>query len=286
MCIRDRITSAQDLRLDSAKHKFLPSAEELNPNTRFIDNRLAARIGEDETLKDYFSANPAADPSKWRDIDVFISYILDRILASDVYAAYMSQEDCDYAADCRFWRDVMRQIILPSDELSELLESNSIYWNDDLMVTGTFVLKSIKRAAADDSAEAPLQLLPKYMDDEDAEFGASLFRHVTENRELYRSYVDRFIDTRQWDTDRLAFMDIVIMLTAIAELLNYPLIPVAVTLNEYIEIANDYSTAKSGQFINGILYSVIRSLHEEGKLEKTFESTDRNSVAAQEKETK
>ena len=280
------ITSAQDLRLDSAKHKFLPSAEELNPNTRFIDNRLAARIGEDEALKDYFSANPAADPSKWRDIDVFVSNILDRVLASDVYAAYMSQDDCDYSADCRFWRDVMRQIILPSDELSELLESNSIYWNDDLMVTGTFVLKSIKRAAAEAPAEAPLQLLPKYMDDEDAEFGASLFRHVTENRELYRSYVDRFIDTRQWDTDRLAFMDIVIMLTAIAELLNYPLIPVAVTLNEYIEIANDYSTAKSGQFINGILYSVIRSLHEEGKLEKTFESTDRNSVAAQEKETK
>jgi len=278
------ITAEQDLRLDSAKHKFLPSAEELNPDTRFVDNSFAARIADDEALKEYFSNNPAADPAKWRDIDVFVSTILDRILASDIYAAYMAQENSDYAADCRFWRDTMRQIVLPSDELTDLLESNSIYWNDDLQVTGTFVLKSIKRAAAENTPGTMLPLLPKYMDDEDADFGASLFRNVTENRELYRSYIDRFIDIRQWDTDRLAFMDIVIMLTAIAELINYPLIPVAVTLNEYIEIANDYSTAKSGQFINGILYSVIRTLHDEGKLEKSFESTDKNAPTAKEPE--
>ncbi len=140
-------------------------------------------------------------------------------LASDVYAAYICRRMIsDYSADfCRFWRDVMRQIILPSDELSELLESNSIYWNDDLMVTGTFVLKSIKRAAAEAPAEAPLQLLPKYIwttRTQSSELHSS--RNVTENRELYpQLHRPLHRDTRQWDTDRLAFMDIVIMLTAI-----------------------------------------------------------------------
>lgn len=106
------------------------------------------------------------------------------------------------------------------------------------------------------------------MNHDDEVFGAQLFEYVVKDRETYRSYIDSFIDTKQWDTERLAFMDIVIMMTAIAELIHYPSIPVPVTLNEYIEIANDYSTPRSGQFINGILYNVIKMLNEKGIINK------------------
>ncbi len=123
------------------------------------------------------------------------------------------------------------------------------------------------RRVADTDRRGTL-LLPKFKDEEDAAFGGELFVDTIDNFEQYRDLVDRFIDRRQWDTDRLAFMDIVIMAAAISELLNYPAIPIAVTLNEYIEIANAYSTPKSGQFINGILYSVINYLKNEGKLNK------------------
>ncbi|MDE6651976.1 MAG: transcription antitermination protein NusB, partial [Paramuribaculum sp.] len=161
---------------------------------------------------------------------------------------------------------VYKSIILPSDELAEVLESKSVFWNDDIEIMGTFVLKTVKRIA--NSQKEPVELLPKFKDDEDARFGSELFMYSVNNLEEYRSYIDKFINASQWDPERLAFMDGVIMITAIAELLNFPVIPIAVTLNEYIEIANSYSTQRSGQFINGILYSVINYLRQEGKLSK------------------
>ena len=113
-----------------------------------------------------------------------------------------------------------------------------------------------------------MHLLPKYKDDEDAVFGMKLFTDAVDHREEYRGLIDRFINPEQWDSDRLAFMDIVVMMAAIAELLRFPSIPVAVTLNEYIEIANSYSTPRSGQFVNGVLYSVINYLKAEDMLDK------------------
>lgn len=182
------------------------------------------------------------------------------------YKEYMAKESVSRADDCELWRALFKSVILPSDELAEALESKSVYWNDDLDIMGTFVLKTIKRIGGSD--EEPVPLLPKFKDDEDARFGAELFMDAVDNYDEYRSYIDKFVNSNQWDPDRLAFMDGVIMTAAIAELLNFPAIPVPVTLNEYIEIANSYSTPRSGQFINGILYSVINFLRSEGKLLK------------------
>ena len=113
-----------------------------------------------------------------------------------------------------------------------------------------------------------LSRMPMFMNTDDERFGACLFELVVENREKYRALIDSFINSEQWDSERLAFMDIVVMMTAIAEIINFPSIPVPVTMNEYIEIANDYSTPKSGQFINGILFSVVRKLNDDGIISK------------------
>lgn len=277
------ITRLQAMRLDANKNKYLPTPEDLNPNTRFVDNLFVKTLEQCEALNEYIGDNPEADPSSWRDSDLLFASLLDKITASEAYAAYMEKPAGDFATDAAFWREIMRGIIIPSDELAEALETKSVYWNDDLAIMSTFVLKTIRRsyAAAVSEDEAPdtdddkdngtigkIELLPKFMNHDDEVFGLGLFEYVVANRETYRSYIDRFIDNKSWDTERLAFMDIIIMMTAIAELINYPSIPVPVTLNEFIEIANDYSTQRSGQFINGILFSVIKLLNEEGIINK------------------
>ena len=256
------LVRVEDQRLDANRHKYLATAEDLNPNTRFVDNALVKAIAASPQMDEYLSANPFS----WNDDPVLVRSLLGKIQESDIYKKYMAAESTSMKDDCEFWRNIFKYVILPSDDLAEALEDMSVYWNDDLDIVGTFVVKTFRRLA--DSDEGSRVLLPQFKDDEDASFGAELFENTSEHFEEYRSLIDRFIDRRMWDSERMAFMDVVIMTTAICELLNYPAIPIAVTLNEYIEIANCYSTPKSGQFVNGILFSVINYLKEQGRLNK------------------
>lgn len=257
------ITRQQDLRLDNAKHKFLPTPEDLNPSLRFVENRLVAKIAENPDMMEYLDENKLS----WTDdYDVLIKHLLDKILESDIYDAYMSAPESNFADDCEFWRKVYKTIILPSDELAEALETKSVYWNDDLEIMGTFVIKTIKRFASAGENEK-VSLLPKYKDEIDERFGPKLFVDAIENIDTYRSYIQRFT-SETWEVERLAFMDIVILVVAISELLNFPEIPIPVTVNEYVEIANCYSTSKSGQFVNGMLSTLIKEFKAEGKLLK------------------
>lgn len=255
------LTELQYQRLDAAKSKYLPSVEDLNPNTRFVDNQLIKSVESNPDFLEYISKNPIS----WIDEPLFLKSMLDKILGSDIYNDYMSAPGTSYITDCEFWRNVLKNIIFNDDEFIEMLEAKSALWNDDLHVIGTFVIKSIKHFA--NTFGENTHLIPQFKDEEDAEFGKTLFAETIKNFDLYRSYIDKFI-SQQWDSDRLAFMDIVIMTTAIAEMIKFPLIPIPVTLNEFIEIANGYSTPKSGQFINGILFSVINYLKDEGVLNK------------------
>lgn len=251
-------------RQEAAKAKYLATAQDLNPDTAFIDNSFARFLAENEDLKEFVDEHKIT----WIDSPMLLKNLLDSIKQSEIYQNYMSAEKHDWVTDCELWRDLLRSVILPSDALAEALETKSIFWNDDVLAMGTFALKTLRRFTGSDHG-AGVRFLPKYKDDEDAEFGAQLFTLAVENRDTYRSYIDRFINP-DWDPERLAFMDIVIMTVAIAEILNYPAIPLPVSLNEYIEIANSYSTRRSGPFINGILYSVINMLAEEGLLKKPF----------------
>lgn len=256
------LTRLEELRLDNARNKYLATSVDLNPNTRFVDNKLVAILAKSEELSDYFKDHPFS----WDDDTQLLSKLLDSIKQSQEYAEYMERKESDLKEDCDFWRTIFRKIILPGDELAEVLETKSVYWNDDIDIIGTFVTKTIRRIA--DKQEGEPLLLPQYKDDEDAAFGDELFMLCVDNYDLYRSYIDRFLDQRSWETDRLALMDVVIMVTTLAEILNFPAIPLAVSINEYIEIAHYYSTPRSGQFINGLLYVIIEHLKKDGLLNK------------------
>lgn len=256
-----QLTHLQSQFIDAAKNKYLPTDEDLNPNTRFIDNQFVKAIEANEEFEMHLSKCSI----NWEEEPLFLRKILDKILQSDIYQEYMSASTNNHSCDGDVWRNILKNIIFNDEEFNEILESKSSYWNDDLHIIGTFVLKTIKQFSNQQNIEvAPIS---QYKDQEDADFGPKLFTETIENFDEYRSYIDKFI-SKQWDSERLAFMDIVIMTTAIAEMIKFPLIPIPVTLNEYIEIANSYSTSKSGQFINGILYSVINYLKSEGKLNK------------------
>lgn len=258
------ITRAYERRIEAARNKFLPTDADLNPDTRLLDNALIAALEADPDIAAFADEHPG----QWENSDLLIDHLLDAILASDIYKEYLALNNPSLSDDSTFWRHVMRSIILPDDDLAEALETKSVYWNDDLDIMGTFAIKTIKRFGSDDAKVRASAILPKYKDDEDRRFGPELFVDVVAHYDEYRELIDSFIDTKQWDSERLAFMDVVIMATAIAEMLNYPQIPIPVTLNEYIEIANSYSTPKSGKFVNGVLYSVINRLKEEGRLRR------------------
>ncbi len=256
------ITRLREIQLDEAKHKYLPTSDDLNPNMRFVENQFIASLRDCPAMKAYLEENPIS----WEGDEIAVRCILERIMESDIYQQYMNAPMTDYAADCDLWQNLFKSIIVENDDLTEALESKSVYWNDDLNIMGSFVLKTIKRFARENGNVS--DLLPKFKDDEDAAFGPGLFEATIKNQEEYRAMIDACLVGSQWDPERLAFMDIVILETAIAEILNFPSIPTLVSINEYTEIANYYSTPKSGQFITGMLYAIINNLKKEGKLIK------------------
>ncbi|MCC8036614.1 MAG: transcription antitermination protein NusB [Bacteroidales bacterium] len=257
------ITKEQEQRLEENRNKHMPTAEDLNPNLRFVNNLYPRMILENPDIKAYLKAHPIS----WDDQYPLIKGLLRDITESDLYRDYMAAPLTDPHADIAFWRSVMKQIILPSDDLAETLENSSVYWNDDLDIMGTFVTKTMRHMEVSGSP-AETRLLPEFKDEEDAQFGNQLFTLAIDHADEYRALVDRFINRNQWESERLAFMDVVILIAAIAELVGFPKIPIPVTFNEYIEIARYYSTSRSPQFINGMLHSVIGYLQNEGIIHK------------------
>lgn len=247
------LTDVQDLRLDEAKHKFLPTEEDLNPNMRFVENEFVKRLRADQTLADF------VDDKKinWRDDELFVRLLLDKILRSEEYQEYMEMPKTSLVRDGEVWYKLMKKVVLPDENLLEHLQSMSVYYtDDDLQIMGQFVMKTIRRF--EDEEAQPI--LPQYKNDDDSKFGEQLFSKAVAEMEENNSYIDQFVKTEKWDVERIALMDRVVMCTALTEIRNYPSIPVNVSLNEYIELAKDYSTPRSGQFVNGILNAVVNKL--------------------------
>jgi N utilization substance protein B len=153
---------------------------------------------------------------------------------------------------------------MQNDEIDDILEEQSLYWNDDKTIVDTFVLKTIKRFDPENGAEQ--ELMPEFRDEEDKQFASRLLRSAINNAEAYRKLMGN--NAKNWDMERFAFMDILVMQVALAEIMCFPGIPVSVSLNEYVEIAKMYSTPKSGGFINGMLDSIVNQLKKENKLNK------------------
>ena len=254
------ITHLHEHRLDMRKQKYLPTEEDLHPNTRLTNNRFARQVETNEMLHTYIKKYGIT----WANDTDVVKKVLEIILASDIYTEYLNNPVDTYEADREFWRSVFRHLICGNAEIEDELETISIYWNDDVEIIETFLLKTIKRF--DESKGSRQELLPMFKDAEDAEFAQQLFHKTIQHDDEYRQCIDRH--TKNWESERVADMDMIIMQVALAELLNFPKIPVSVTLNEYIDAAKFYSTPKSSQFINGVLDAIVKELRNEKLLLK------------------
>ncbi len=254
------VTRYANKRIDIAKNKLAPTKEELSPNMKFVENKFIAQLEANKEL----NAFAVSQKKSWDNEVDFIKSLCEQIMESDIYKEYMASETSSYDEDREFWRKIYKNIIFNNTALDEILEDQSLYWNDDKEIVDTFVLKTIKRF--DPKNGAKQELLPEFKDEEDQDFARRLFRRAILNAEYYRHLISE--TSKNWDLNRVAVMDVIIMQIALAEILSFPNIPVNVSLNEYVEIAKLYSTPRSGGFINGTLDAIVNKLKKENKLTK------------------
>lgn len=256
------LTDMQERRLDDRRYRHLATAEDRNPNLKFVENSLVKKIRETEEIKNYIEKEEIS----WEKEDpLMMENLLKVILESDIYKEYMANPVETPKEDAELWRNILRKIVFTNEYFLETMEDKSVFWNDDLDIISTFAIKSFHKFEKGDRAHA---VLSKFKDEEDARFGNELIMAVLKNKETYKGYIDDVIDRALWESERLAFMDVVIIFTALAEILNFPKIPLKASLYEYIEIAKSYSSAKSGGFVNGILAKIITNLQKEKVLMK------------------
>jgi N utilization substance protein B len=248
--------------LDKSKLKHLATQQEKNPNKKFIDNKLLKQVKLNTALQEVLKKRM---PNDWKLDSEYVEIIFKRILESDIYRNYMESNQNSYQEDKKFVLDLYKIIIAPDEKLYDYLEDKKLTWLDDLPVVNTGIVKLLKKATEKSPESYFLPLL--YKDDEDRDFGIQLLNKTILNQNKYSQEIaDK---TTNWDSDRIAKLDSILLKMAICELQNFPSIPTKVTMNEYLEIAKEYSTPKSSMFINGILDRIVKEYGETGKLNKT-----------------
>ena len=233
------------------------------PSQKFAFNRFAIQLEGNRQLMEFIETQQRP----WTDYPEFVGKLLEQIEQTQIYKDYMSGNDDDYATDRELWRRLYRTLIQENEDLDQLLEEQSLYWNDDKEVVDTFVLKTIKRF--DEKNGAKQELLPEYDSEEEKDYARKLFRAAILNADEYQRYMSE--SSLNWDFSRLAYMDVIIMQIAIAEMLTFPTIPLNVTINEYVELAKVYSTPRSSGYINGMLDAIARHLIRQGRLMKQLD---------------
>lgn len=245
------------LELAKARAKRERTAE---PSQKFAFNRFALQLSDNRQLQDFISSQKHS----WDDEPEFVGKLLTQMEQTQFYKEYMESDVDDYNSDRELWRRLYRLLIQDNEDLDTLLEEKSLYWNDDREVVDSFVLKTIKRFEENNGPGQ--ELLPEYDTEEEKDYARKLFRATILNGDEYQRFMSEA--SRNWDFSRLAYMDVVIMQIAIAEMMTFPSIPLSVTINEFVELSKIYSTPRSYGYVNGMLDAIARHLVDSGKLMK------------------
>ena len=246
--------------LETSSKKHLATPEEKNPNKKFINNAVLQIIEESNSISISLETRKI---NNWSMNDDYILILLNEVKKSELYQNYMQTKTSTFEEDKQFVVDLFTEVIAPNDKLYEYLEDNKLTWIDDIPMVNTQIQKQLRQIKEGDEFRVP----KLYKDQEDKEFVSLLFRKTVLNEiELAKEYIDK---TPNWDSERIAEIDTIILKMAICEFLKFPSIPVKVTINEYLELAKEYSTPKSSIFINGILDNLVKDFTNEGKMKKS-----------------
>lgn len=247
--------------IELKKKKNFPTPEDLNPNLRFRQNIIIHKVNENKPLQDYVNKQKLS----WHDHPELIRKLFNQLVESEEYIRYMTNENNTINDDRNIIDYFYANIVAETDDIHQLLEEKSIYWNDDVEFVLSMIIKTLSKFKM--STPDFKSLMPLFKDEDDLNFTKSLFRKTVLSSEEHREIIKTHL--RNWDLDRVAFIDVLIMEMAISEFLYFPSIPTKVSMNEYIDLAKYYSTSKSQTFINGILDKIHTSLKDEGKIVKT-----------------
>ncbi|WP_247716434.1 transcription antitermination factor NusB [Sinomicrobium weinanense] len=248
-------------RLTASEKKYLATEEEKNPNRKFVDNKVMALLVNNLLLTDELESRKV---NNWYLDEEYVKVLCVAMEESDLYKKYMSTRDSSFQEDKEFLQDLYKEIIAPNEKLYDYIEDYNLTWVDDLPLINTFILKLLRKVKPKDNEGYFLPRL--YKDEEDRKYSRELFRKTVLNEEMLQKELSG--KTPNWDTDRIAEVDEVLLKMAICEFLKFPSIPVKVTINEYLEIAKEYSTPKSSIFINGILDKIVKDFGARNKLNK------------------
>lgn len=247
--------------LEKSQKKHLATSEEKNPNRKFIDNAVFEILNENESLQNALEKHKV---NQWKQDDEYVAIIWNEIRSSLLYEDYMRTRENDFKEDRNFIIDIFKEIIAPNEKLYDYLEDRKLTWVDDMPLVNTAILKMLQKLKEKTGKEKKIAKL--FKSEEDREFAKKLFRKTYLNdEELSEEMLGK---TPNWDKDRIAEVDMILIKMAICEFLNFPSIPVKVTINEYLEIAKEYSTPKSSIFINGVLDKLSKEYKADNKLNK------------------
>ncbi len=239
-------------RIEIAQNKKLPSEEDLHPNTRFVDNKFIEQLRINHQLLRYIEINKL----NWANYPELIKGIYNEMIEHPDYKEYIESNNNSYQADKSFIGKLYKNIIANYEPLYTALEEQSIFWNDEIEFVISAIIKTIKKFKQEELED--VELMPLYKSPSDEEFTKKLFRKVILNQKEYRKLIEEH--SKNWDFDRIAFMDILLIEIAIGEAIEFSSIPIKVTFNEYIELSKYYSTKRSNVFINGMLDKIFNHL--------------------------
>ena len=244
-----------------SQRKYLKTEADINPNMRFIDNALLVNLDENKALKSKFKAHKI---DHWQLDGEYVELIYKGLIQSDLYKSYMRSPEKSFNSDVTLTTEIFKQIIAPNKKLYDYFQDKSITWIDDFPVVNTFIVKLFKKFSSNSKTNFFTPSL--FKDDSDENFGFELMKITLENCEIYNSKI--ISKTKNWDEERIAKIDFILLQMALCEFQEFPSIPIKVTINEYIEIAKEYSTPKSNVFINGVLDNIVKECKEEKSLNK------------------
>lgn len=251
---------AKDI-LERSQQKMLATESDKNPNLKFVNNPVLIKLSENELLQKELKK---AKLNNWRLDSEYVVLLYNALLESDFYADYMASASTDFKQDRDFVIDFFTEIVAPNDKLYDYLEDYRLTWVDDLPVVNTTIVKRLGKLKPN-SPESTI--LPKlYKDEEDRQFAKDLLLRTARNDEEYEAEI--LGNTPNWDQDRIAALDKILIKMALCEFLRFSSIPVKVTINEYLELSKEYSTPKSSIFVNGVLDRLVKKYKKDNRLNK------------------
>ncbi|QQX75669.1 MULTISPECIES: transcription antitermination factor NusB [Aequorivita] len=250
-----------DSFLNRSQKKHLATTLEKNPSRTFVDNKLLKVIAENATFSNIIEKKKL---NYWKLDSEYVSIIFNELRQLEWYDNYLSKKETTYKEDRDFIIKVFKELVAPNDKLYEYLEDKRLTWVDDFPIVNTAIVKMLNKLSEKNASSL---LVPNlYKNDEDREYALQLFRKVILNEDKLNAQIEG--KTPNWDQERIADVDLIILKMGIAEFLYFPSIPVRATINEYLEVSKEYSTPKSSIFVNGILDKIVKEFEENGKLNK------------------